>query len=445
MHNRHYVVIHEAHRKLGTHVRIAPNHVSVLSPQAEQDIYGHGANMLKADWYDGGAGEHRHMSDVRVKTDHQAKRKMLAHVFAQKTVANLEPVIADTVTTLVAQIDRHADAGQTINMRRYMNYFTIDLFARLLYSRSLGCLERGDDIVDAETPEGRVYKAPFIQSLLDATILNTVLGMEAHLLPLTRMLLSWHPYKKAGADFDNIVYHNTKERLRDPTADEDIFSKLLKDAKGNDVDIAPGDVLAECSVMMNAGTETTTAAFTYTLYFIYKHPAVLAKLRAELDAACGTEEVAPYSVVSDLPYLKACVEESLRVKPPSSFGLPREVPKGGRMIGGQWIDEGVTVSVPTYSLLRDENVFDRAGEYIPDRWFTEDREKHRLMMKNHLPFSTGPRACIGRNISYFEQLLVIATLVRTFDFEMADDFEISTIERFNSNPGELVVGCRRRF
>jgi cytochrome P450 len=85
---------------LGTHVRIAPNHVSVSDPQALQDIYGHGANFLKDAWYDGGAGEFRHMADARVKSEHQAKRRLLAHVFAQKTIANLEPVISDTVSTI---------------------------------------------------------------------------------------------------------------------------------------------------------------------------------------------------------------------------------------------------------------------------------------------------------------------------------------------------------
>ena len=400
--------------------------------------------MLKDAWYDGGAGQYRHMADVRVKADHQAKRKMLAHVFAQKTIANLEPVIIDTVSILGAQLDKHIADGKSINMRLYMNYFTVDLFAELLYGRSLGCLQRGNDIVDAETPEGKMYKVPFIQSLLDATVLNTVLGMEARLLPLTRKLLAWHPFKKAGADFENIVYHNTKQRLQDPAAGDDIFSKLLKDSKGADLNLAAGDILAECSVMMNAGTETTTAAFTNTLYLVYKHPAVLERLRQELDEACGAEEVASYDTLSKLPYLRACVEESLRVRPPSSFGLPREVPAGGRTIAGQWVEGGVTVSVPTYSLLRDEEAFDQPEQFLPERWMTDDKAKRDRMMKSHMPFSTGPRACIGRNIAYFEQLLVISTLVRWFDLEMPDGFELQTIERFNSNPGDLVVRCKRR-
>ena len=132
--------------------------------------------MLKDAWYDGGAGEHRHMADVRVKSEHQAKRKALAHVFAQKTIANLEPTMVDTVSMLLSQIDQHISNKQPINMRRYMNHFTVDLFAEILFGRSLGCLQRGDDVVDAETPSGKVYKVPFIQSLLDATVINTVLG-----------------------------------------------------------------------------------------------------------------------------------------------------------------------------------------------------------------------------------------------------------------------------
>src|ERR1700753_2010763 len=140
-------------------------------------------------------------------------------------------------------------------------------------------------------------------------------------------------------------------------------------------------------------------------------------------------------MVSQLPYLRACIEESLRLRPASSMGLPRVVPKGGRVIAGQFIEEGVTVSVPTYTLLRNPEAFENAERYNPDRWSDGDKEK---MAKAHLPFSTGPRACIGRNIAYFEQLLVIFSLVRKFEFEFPDpSFELRTLERFNSNPGEL--------
>lgn len=442
LHCRHYLAVHQAHQKLGTHVRIAPNHVSISDPQALVDVYGHGANFLKDAWYDGGAGEYRHMADSRIKEEHQSKRKKLAHLFAQKTIAGLEPIIVDTTALLVRQVDKCIKSGDQINMRRYLNFYTIDLFSQLLYGRDLGCLERGNDVVDAETPDGNVYKAPFIKSLHDATIINTVLGMEAPLLPLTKQLFQWHPYKKAGADYENIIYHNTQQRLQDTDAEHDIFSNLMKNAKGEDLNLSPGEVLAECSVMMNAGTDTTTAALTNAIYLIYKHPSVLTKLREELDTATRGAEIPSYDELAKLPYLRACIEESLRFRPASSFGLPRVVPKGGRWIAGKFVDEDVTVSVPTYTVLRNQEAFEDPETFNPDRWIYGDKAK---MAKAHLPFSTGPRACIGRNIAYFEQLLVIGSLVRLFDFDLpSDDFELETIERFNSNPGELMLSCRRR-
>jgi cytochrome P450 len=442
LHFRHYLAVHEAHQKLGTHVRIAPNHISISDPKAMNDIYGHGAGYLKDAWYDGGRGEYAHMADARVKTEHQAKRKKLAHVFAQKTIADMEPVITDTIAVLLTQIDKAIREGSTFNMRRYLNFFTIDVFSRLLYSESLECLERGNDIVTAETPNGKVYKAPFIKSLHDATIINTVLGMEAPLLPLTRKLFSWHPYKKAGTDYDNIVYHNTAKRLRNTDAEGDIFSSLLENNRGEPIGMPLGEILAEASVMMNAGTDTTTAALTNAVFLCYKHPKVLARLREELDANLGATETPTYDVVSQLPYLRACVEESLRFRPASSMGLPRVVPKGGRMIAGKFVSEDVTVSVPTYTLLRDPEAFDRPEEFNPERWLTGDKEK---MSKAHLPFSTGPRACIGRNIAYFEQLLVMASLFKGYDFDFETaDFELKTLERFNGNPDELVLTCYKR-
>ncbi|PMD12676.1 cytochrome P450, partial [Hyaloscypha hepaticicola] len=156
------------------------------------------------------------------------------------------------------------------------------------------------------------------------------------------------------------------------------------------------------------------------------------KLQTELDAATGTSDVPTYDSLASLPFLRACIEESLRVRPASSFGLPRVVSKGGRYIASQFVAEGVTVSVPTYTLLRDPVAFERPEEFIPKRWIDGDKER---MNKAHFPFSTGPRACIGRNIAYYEQLIVIGTLVRAFDFEfLSEDFELETIERFNSNP-----------
>jgi benzoate 4-monooxygenase len=441
---QHYAAVDDAHRRLGSHIRIAPNHISILDPRAPGQIYGHGANMLKDVWYDAAAGPHRNLADARDKAEHQGKRKMFAHTFAAKTVVTFEPLLHENLSRLMDLLDRHEAAGIKVNMRRILNYFLIDLFGQLLYGHKLGCLDRGDDLLVAESRDGRIYCVPFIQSLLDATVLNNVLAILSHLLPITRSLAKIHPYKKAGADWENIMYHNTKQRLANPDPADDLFHRLLRDSLGRDLNLPFGEIMAECSAMMNAGTETTTSAMTSTIFLLYTHPRVLQKLREEIDAAAPQNAIPTYEVASKLPYLRACIEESLRVRPPSSFGLPRIVPAGGKAIAEKFIPAGVTVSVPTYSLLRDEKVFKNASQYNPDRWLTEDPEEKKSMMNNHLPFSTGPRACIGRNIAYFEQTVVIATMVKFYDGNIEEGFQLETQERFNSNPGDLPMQIRRR-
>lgn len=399
--------------------------------------------MMKDPWYDAGAAMHRNLADCRDKPEHQGKRKMLAHVFAAKTVLAYEPLLQETLKVFTTQLDKHAEAGEKLDMRLYLNYFTIDLFGKLLYGAKLDCLSRGDDLLDAETPDGKVYKVPFIQSLLDVTIINTLLAMNPSLLSFTKPIANLHSYKKAGTDWENIVFHNTKKRLNNDEGD-DLFKRLLQNGKGEKTNLPLGEVIAECSAMMNAGTETTTAALTNTVHLLYTHPHVLKELREELDAALPADQLPTYEAAARLPYLRACIEESLRIRPASSFGLPRIVPEGGRYIAGKFIPAGVTVSVPTYSLLRDEEAFDNAEQYNPSRWMTDDAAKKARMMNNHLPFSTGPRACIGRNIAYFEQIVVIATIAKFYDCIIPEGFQLETQERFNSNAGNLVIDIKRR-
>jgi cytochrome P450 len=124
------------------------------------------------------------------------------------------------------------------------------------------------------------------------------------------------------------------------------------------------------------------------------------------------------------------------------------VPEGGRTIAGQFVAEGVSVSVPTYSLLHNKDIFCDPEEYQPQRWTDISQKSHEfaMMKRYHLPFSTGLRACIGRNIAYFEMTLVVAVLVHYFDFEFANanvGEHYPVLERLNANPDELIMIPRR--
>ena len=174
-----------------------------------------------------------------------------------------------------------------------------------------------------------------------------------------------------------------------------------------------GEIVAEVSIMMNAGSATTAIAMTNVLYQLLKSPDKLAKLREELDNALddpdqddGEDSNPHYAVEYDrikhLPYLRACLDESLRIFPPTSHGLPRATPPEGALIDGQFIPGGTSVSISALVAHRNEQIFPDADRYIPERWLGEAKYKGDNRSASQ-PFSIGPRNCLGQ-VSFLENL-----------------------------------------
>ncbi len=115
------------------------------------------------------------------------------------------------------------------------------------------------------------------------------------------------------------------------------------------------------------------------------------KLHQELDENLGTEDeiAATEKQVKNLPYLDACINEGLRLHSTSSLGLPRVVPEDGMTVMGHYFPAGTILSVPSYSIHRDKQIWGEDVEaYRPERWFERDPTD---IQKTFNPFSVGPR------------------------------------------------------
>lgn len=126
-------------------------------------------------------------------------------------------------------------------------------------------------------------------------------------------------------------------------------------------------------------------------YLLAKNPEVQRKLQKELDDALGAEDdpVTTFEQVKRLSYLQAVIDEALRIHSTSGVGLPRVVPEGGLTVCGRFFPEGTVLSVPTFTIHRDEEVWGKDVEnFRPERWFEQDKND---MQKAFNPFSFGPR------------------------------------------------------
>jgi cytochrome P450 len=242
--------------------------------------------------------------------------------------------------------------------------------------------------------------------------------------------------------------HKRLQRYRAGEKLDDFFQALMEDKNGHPNNLEWGEIVAEMNIMMNAGSATTAIAMANVLYQLLKNPDKMKKVVEEIDNALDDDEdeaedgVVAHDKVKHLPYLRACLDESLRLFPPTPHGLPRVTPPDGTNILGDYIPGGVTVAMSAMVAHRVESVFPQADKYIPERWLGEEGKS---LQPYFLSFSAGARGCIGRNISYLEQTVVLASVLRRYEFALSSpDWEMQRLETMNWILGEMPVKVWRR-
>jgi cytochrome P450 len=138
---------------------------------------------------------------------------------------------------------------------------------------------------------------------------------------------------------------------------------LLSKLQSKAADLPSLAIPAECMDHLAAGIDTTGDGLCFLMYTL-SLPTYL-PIQARLHRELVSNHSTPFD---QLPYLDAVIKEGLRCFPPIPMSFPRYVPTGGRSIDGVWIPEGTIVSCQPYTVHKDERVFPRALEFVPERW-----------------------------------------------------------------------------
>ena len=441
----HLVELHKRHPI----IRTGPTMLSYADPRAIKDIYGHNTKCTKDGSYVITSGSHFHLADVIDKPEHARKRKVLSSAYALKNLEGWEHKVADKTDRMIQHFDRcctnalkpgrFPDSEElNVDYREWTNYFTLDAIADIGLSEKLGLLDNGHDRVSARRTDDTTYECNFRECLYQNARKQSLLIWPYEWYRLINKLSNLIPfYGRMGQlarEWDGIpleLAHRRLERYRSGEKLDDFFQALMEDKNGNPNNLEWGEIVAEVSIMMNAGSATTAIALTNVLYQLLKNPEVMKKLVEELDAALDDEEspVVPYDRVKHLPYLRACLDESLRLFPPTPHALPRETPAGGSYILDDYIAGGVSVGISALVAHRNEAQFPQADKYIPERWLGEEGKNLQPVF---IAFSAGARGCIGRNISYLEQTVVLASMLRRYEFALPyPQWEIRRLETMN--------------
>jgi cytochrome P450 len=157
------------------------------------------------------------------------------------------------------------------------------------------------------------------------------------------------------------------------------------------------ELWGEANLLIIAGSDTTSTAMAGTFFYLAHNASSLRKLCREIrDTFSDVEEIVSGPKLSSCVYLRACIDETMRMTPPVAGALPREVLPGGIDIDGHHIPAGVDVGVPHYAIHHNPDYYPRPFDYVPERWLSDPAANplHAKLAEAHsafCPFSIGPR------------------------------------------------------
>ncbi|CAI6331557.1 unnamed protein product [Periconia digitata] len=453
---RRYLAVHEAHQRYGTLVRIQPNHVSVADADAIPVIYGHGNGFLKSEYYDAFVSIRRGLFNTRDRAEHTRKRKTVAHTFSAKSVGQFEQYIHHNLEELQKQWDRRADSAESaadkggyyhMDALNWFNYLAFDVIGDLAFGAPFGMLVNGKDVAEVrKTPDSEPTFAPAIEVLNRRGEVSGAIGCLPQIKPYAAHLPD--PFFSKGIaavqNLAGIAIARVNERLQNPSDRVDLLARLMEGRDETGAKLGREELTAEALTQLIAGSDTTSNTSCALLYHCLRNPHVVRKLQQELDAALPDIDAVPtFSQVKDLPYLDSVIKETMRIHSTSSLGLPRVVPPGPGITlpnSSLHFPQGVVLSVPAYTIHHSTKIWGPdADEFRPERWESvTDQQKAAF-----IPFSHGPRSCVGRNVAEMELALIVGTVFRRYEFELRQG-EMETREGFLRKPVALEVGMRRR-
>ena len=421
-------------------VLVHPDTVKELTKTAEpKALSGGGAYSLLLPWLGTGLL-------VSKGQKWQRNRKLLTPAFHFDILRNYMAVYNTCADTLIAKMARaSAQTGRSIDVFPAVSLCTLDIILRCAFSTDQDIQSQG-----AEDPyvknvmsltELVIHRAMRPYLYFDTVYYNTSAGKEfkrrcefSHNFALNvieerrQALRNRRQQDNAaqGACTDDVHMHDTAQ---DSSADEvnkrkyyDFLDILLLAEDDNGQKLSDADILDEVETFMFEGHDTTASAISWCLYNLARYPTIQAKARREVDdVMTGRDsDVITWTDLNALPYLTMCIKESMRLCPPVPY-FSRETTKDC-VIDGSTVPAGSFIDIVVWCLHHNPTVWPDPLVYDPLRFTPENI--NAMDSHAYIPFSAGPRNCIGQNFALHELKTVIARVLRRFELQLDDTVEV---------------------
>lgn len=375
---------------------------------------GMGIENLRAVAGDGLFTAHTHEPNWRLAHD------ILQPAFSAEAMRRYHPVMLEVAHELTSAWDA---ADGPVDVAADMTRLTLETIGRAGFGYRFGSFERAEP-------------HPFVTAMIRALRYAQLQNVK---LPFVRRAFAGTPEQNRAdiATMTNLV----DEVIEAREGSENLLDLMLTEGHpvtGERLDLV--NIRNQAITFVVAGHETTSGALSFALYYLTRHPELLAKARAEVDAVWGDREPA-FSDVAKLRYVRRCLDEAMRLWP-TAPGYSREA-REDVVLGGKYrMRKGDWVIVPLPLVHRDPSAWPDPERFDPDRF--EPAAVKKRPAQAYKPFGTGERACIGRQFALHEAVLALGMVVQRYDFDVDPAYELKIVESLTLKPSGFTLRPRVR-
>jgi cytochrome P450 len=395
-----------AARRFGdvVHLKIGPRHGYLITNPADvrHVLQDNARNYHKSPLYD----KLRVVLGNGLLTSEDAfwlrQRRIAQPAFHRQRIATLAGVMAEAARETAERWKAVSSEKQAVDVDEEMMRLTRSVVLRALLGADLG---------------------RFAAKIDDAwTIVNQYIGESFWSLGFTDRLPTpkYRRFLAARAVLRGAVDHVINQRRSSPSDSADLLSMLLSARDEETGEVMTDDQLrVEVMTFLLAGQETTALALTWTWYLLSRHPDARQRLEEEIDSVLEGRPP-EYTDLVNLPYTRMVVEETMRLYPPA-WGFSRQALSDDQL-GGFALPRGWLVFVIPYVLHRLPAFWEHPDAFDPER-FSPERSADRPKFV-YLPFSAGPRQCIGNQFALIEAQLTVATLAQAYRLHLVPSHKV---------------------
>ncbi|XP_057781316.1 6,7,8-trihydroxycoumarin synthase-like [Salvia miltiorrhiza] len=326
------------------------------------------------------------------------------HLLSPKKVQSFRPIREDEISRMISKIREASDENRAVNMSEMAISLGINLICKIAFGKE--CPRRFDELLEE------------VQAVAVAFYVSDYFPAFGWVDKLTGMIGRLDSaVKKMDSFYQELIdEHLDRKRVKEVEEEDgdvlDVLIQLKMQHKIPSIDFGWDNIKAILMDIFIAGAETSSSAIIWTMTALMKSPNnIKQKLQNEIRSLVGEKGKVDEDDLPKLPYLRAVVNESMRLYPPGPLLIPRETIERCTLEGYQ-IQPKTMVFVNAWAIARDPEYWENPDEFVPERFLNSVKGKDF----EFLPFGAGRRICPGMAMGLLNVELTLANLLYSFDW-----------------------------